>query len=166
MMAIMADIIASVEPQQTVTSRSGSYLTPWVRWNFSTMASRRGFAPQVMAYWLMSSAMALRAASLISSGAAKSGNPCDRLTAPCFKARRVISRMTDSVNCSALAESMRREICAIVVSGAVIAPSYLDEIVDAVPQQTAPLQGKITVGQKDFQRAWPVAAFVAHPGCP
>src|SRR2546430_365572 len=109
MMAIMAAIIASVEPQQMVISRSGSYLTPWVRSNFSTMASRSGFAPQVMAYWLMSSAMALRAASLISSGAAKSGNPCDRLTAPYFIASRVISRMTDSVNWLALRET-RREI--------------------------------------------------------
>src|SRR5437016_10905597 len=69
MIAIIADIIASVEPQQMVISRSASYLTPWVRSNFSTMASRSGFAPQVIAYWLMSSAMALRAASLISSGA-------------------------------------------------------------------------------------------------
>src|SRR5262252_3353119 len=67
--------------------------------------------------------MALRAASLISSGAGKSGKPCERFTAPCFMARRVISRMTDSVNCSAFAESMRREIWAIVESGAVIAPS-------------------------------------------
>src|SRR6266699_5210825 len=129
MMAIMADIIASVEPQQMVISRSGSYLTPWVRSNFSTVAARSGFAPQVMAYWLMSSAMALRAASLISSGAAKSGNPWDRLTARCFKASRVISRITDSVNCSAFAESMRREICAMERSGAVIAPSQNDEIV-------------------------------------
>src|SRR5712692_1174646 len=93
----------------------------------------------------MSSAMALRAASLISSGAAKSGNPWDRLTAPCFKARRVISRITDSVNCSAFAESMRREICAIVDSEAVIAPSQNDEIVSVGAQQAAPLQGKITV---------------------
>src|SRR3981189_3458672 len=93
----------------------------------------------------MSSAMALRAASLISSGAAKSGNPWDRLTAPCFKARRVISRMTDSVNCSAFAESMRREICAIERSGAVISPSQNDEIVSAVAQHAAPLQGKITL---------------------
>src|SRR5215472_6730952 len=71
----------------------------------------------------MSSAMAWRAASLISCGAAKSGKPCDKFTAPCFIARRVISRITDSVNCSAFAESMRREICAIVESGAVIEPS-------------------------------------------
>src|SRR6202051_1970946 len=56
----------------------------------------------------MSSAMAWRAASLISEGAAKSGKPCERLTAWCSSARRVISRMTDSVNCSALADSIRR----------------------------------------------------------
>src|SRR5712664_1676373 len=92
----------------------------------------------------MSSEMALRAASLISSGAAKSGKPCERLTAPCFKARRVISRMTDSVNCSAFAESMRREICAIETSEAVIAPSQSDEIISARAQHAAPLQGKFT----------------------
>src|SRR6266851_1809544 len=92
----------------------------------------------------MSSEMALRAASLISSGAAKSGKPCERLTAPCFKARRVISRMTDSVNCPAFAESMRREICAIDTSEAVIAPSQSDEIISARAQHAAPLQGKIT----------------------
>src|SRR5258708_38577410 len=92
----------------------------------------------------MSSEMALRAASLISSGAAKSGKPCERLTAPCFKARRVISRMTDSVNCSAFAESMRREICAIDTSEAVIAPSQSDEIISARAQHAAPLQGKST----------------------
>ena len=39
----MADIIASVEPQQMVISRSGSTRMPWVRSNFSTMASRSGF---------------------------------------------------------------------------------------------------------------------------
>src|SRR5258708_35830819 len=68
----------------------------------------------------MSSEMACRAASLTSAGAAKSGKPCERLTAPCFMARRVISRMTDSVNCSAFAEIMRREICAIFDSGLLI----------------------------------------------
>ena len=33
----------------------------------------------------------------MSAGAGKSGNPCDRLTAPWMIAWRVISRMTDSV---------------------------------------------------------------------
>src|SRR3989442_15003971 len=93
----------------------------------------------------MSSAIALRAASLISSGAAKSGNPWDRLTAPCFNARRVISRITDSVNCSAFAESMRREICAMEGSGAVIAPSQSLEFVLIGAQHAAPLQGKLKV---------------------
>src|SRR5258708_37946964 len=68
----------------------------------------------------MSSEIAWRAASFTSAGAAKSGKPCERLTALCFKARRVISRMTDSVNCSAFAESMRRAICAMEDSVAVI----------------------------------------------
>src|SRR5690348_4586965 len=43
--------------------------------------------------------MAAIAARLSSSGAAKSGKPWARLTAPCCKARRDISRITDSVNC-------------------------------------------------------------------
>ena len=47
-MAIMADIIASVEPQQTVISRSGSTATPCVRSKFAAMASRNFFAPQVI----------------------------------------------------------------------------------------------------------------------
>src|SRR6267378_3853022 len=34
-------------------------------------------------------------------GAGKSGNPCDRFTPPYSSLRRVISRMTDSVNCVA-----------------------------------------------------------------
>src|SRR2546422_6159917 len=77
----------------------------------------------------MPSAMACRAASLISAGAGKSGSPCERLTALCFTARRVISRMTDSVNCSALAESMRRAISsarvgAVLDSEGVIAPLH------------------------------------------
>jgi hypothetical protein len=43
MIAIIADIIASVEPQQMVISRSGSTRTFCVAANFSTMASRSGF---------------------------------------------------------------------------------------------------------------------------
>src|SRR6185295_432795 len=45
--------------------------------------------------------MAAHAASLTAAGAGKSGNPCDRLTPPYISLRRVISRMTDSVNCVA-----------------------------------------------------------------
>src|SRR5215471_18275099 len=72
----------------------------------------------------MSSEMAWRAASLISSGAAKSGKPWERLTALCLIAKRVISRMTDSVNCSALAESMRRAMCDMLVSAADMGRGY------------------------------------------
>src|SRR6266705_441478 len=70
------------------------------------MASRRFFAPQVIAYWLISAAIASCAARLISSGAGKSGKPWARLMAPCLIANRVISRMTDSVNDAALSETV------------------------------------------------------------
>src|ERR1700693_5302991 len=53
----------------------------------------------------MSADIASCAARLISAGAAKSGKPCERFTALCCNARRVISRITDSVNCPAFAES-------------------------------------------------------------
>src|SRR5438552_13574177 len=52
----------------------------------------------------MSSWMARQAACLMASGAGKSGKPCERLTAWWRCASRVISRMTDSVNCAALTE--------------------------------------------------------------
>src|ERR1700722_16092684 len=69
------------------------------------MALRRDFAPHVMAYWLMSAEMASCAARLISAGAGKSGKPCERFTALCRSASRVISRITDSVKRSAFEES-------------------------------------------------------------
>jgi hypothetical protein len=43
---------------------------------------------------------------LSSCGAAKSGKPWDRLIAPCFTDRRVISRMTDSVKDDARREGL------------------------------------------------------------
>src|SRR5579885_3908366 len=64
------------------------------------MALRSDREPQVIAYWLMSRAIASAAASLSTAGAGKSGNPCARLMAPCCMASRVISRITDSVNLS------------------------------------------------------------------
>ena len=77
-------IIASVEPQHTVTcvsgiDRSGRGAASASR----AIAARSSGAPQVTAYWLTSASMARPAAALIASGAGKSGNPCDRLTAPC-----------------------------------------------------------------------------------
>src|SRR5205807_4030313 len=58
--------------------------------------------------------MAARAASLTSAGAGKSGNPCARLTASYCRAKRVISRMTDSVKYSAFSESINRAVLAIL----------------------------------------------------
>src|SRR5579859_2829817 len=58
--------------------------------------------------------MAARAASLTSGGAGKSGNPCARLTASYCNARRVISRMTDSVKYSAFSESINLAVLAIL----------------------------------------------------
>src|SRR5579875_11158 len=49
--------------------------------------------------------MASCAARLISSGAEKSGKPCERFTALCAIARRVISRITDSVKRAAFSDS-------------------------------------------------------------
>jgi hypothetical protein len=101
----MAEIIPSVDPQVTVISVSGSISNPRYHFVFLAIASRKSFAPQVIAYWLTSSAIACIATRLMSSGAAKSGKPCDKLTAPCFIASRVISRMTDSVNWLALRDT-------------------------------------------------------------
>ena len=59
----------------------------------------------MIGYWLMSAVIAARAASLTSSGAGKSGKPCDRLIAPWATESRVISRITDSVNDEALRDA-------------------------------------------------------------
>src|ERR1700732_2766827 len=58
--------------------------------------------------------MAARAASLTSGGAGKSGNPCARLTASYCNAKRVISRITDSVKYSAFSESINLAVLAIL----------------------------------------------------
>src|SRR4029453_18899565 len=108
MMALRAEIIASVAPHVTVTFFSGSAWIPLYVAYFRQRASRSGLAPQVIAYWLMSDVMARQAASLIAAGAAKSGYPCERLMAPCFAASRVISRMTLSVNCLAFSATKVR----------------------------------------------------------
>ena len=55
-----------------------------------------------------------RAAVFTASGAAKSGNPCERLTAPCSSDKRVISRMTDSVNWAAFCDPPRLDIGVII----------------------------------------------------
>src|SRR5712692_3626683 len=90
-------IIASVAPHVTVILRSGSHSSPLYARAFSAIALRKFGEPCVIAYWLYSSSIARLAASLIAAGAGNSGNPYARLTAPVLSARRVISRMTDSV---------------------------------------------------------------------
>src|ERR1700687_5629853 len=103
-MASKVAIMASVDPQQTTISFSGSTSIPCHSFICRAIALRRFFAPQVMAYWFTSAAMASCAARLISAGAEKSGKPCARLTASYCIACRVISRITDSVKCSTLSE--------------------------------------------------------------
>ena len=96
-MASRADAIASVAPQVTVTSASGSTVMPYHSAYFRASASRSRLAPQVMAYWFTSSRIARAAASFSTSGQGKLGNPCARLIALCSFASRVMPRITDSV---------------------------------------------------------------------
>src|SRR5438045_4161486 len=92
-----ANTMASVAPQVTVTCVIGSMAMWYQSWYFAANAFRSRAAPQVMAYWLMSSRIARAAASFRTSGQGKLGKPCERLMAPCSLASRVIPRITDSV---------------------------------------------------------------------
>ena len=95
----------SVAPHVTVIIEPGSTSQPgYQRFVFAAIDSRNDVAPQVMAYWLTSRAIASAAACLISAGAGKSGKPCARLIASAARAWRVMSRMTDSVKASVLWE--------------------------------------------------------------
>src|SRR5437660_1626511 len=111
--ARMVESIASVTPQQTVISASGSTRI-CRKWRvLSAIASRITFAPQVVAYWLKSWRIASTAASLSSAGAAKSGNPWARLiqSVPCSAIHsRVISLITDSVKVFDFRETVARDI--------------------------------------------------------
>src|SRR6266511_1481837 len=95
----MAAIIASVAPHVTTTFASGSASIPLNRFAFAAIASRKGFAPHVIAYWWCGLSSAERASSTISRGGSKSGNPWSRWMAPCLAATRVISRTTLSGKC-------------------------------------------------------------------
>src|ERR1051325_1847602 len=101
-----AGAIASVAPHVTVISVSGFTVMPYQSAYLRASASRSRLAPQVMAYWFTSSAMARAAACFKTSGAAKFGNPCARLMAACSLASRVMPRITDSVN-----PWVRRAVC-------------------------------------------------------
>src|SRR3990170_3373908 len=89
--------IASVEPHVTTMFASGS----------AAIASRSGFAPQVIAYWWCGPFSASRAASTMSCGGSKSGKPWARLIASCFAAMRVISRITLSGKCCTRSATLR-----------------------------------------------------------
>ena len=79
---IIAAIMASVLPQTTTISPSGSMSMPMKRDCFAAIASRRFCAPQVIEYWCTFFPAACVSASRISAGGSKSGNPWERLTAP------------------------------------------------------------------------------------
>src|SRR5437660_11182414 len=91
------EIIASVDPQVTVSMVSGSTSIAYSSRYERASASRSDFEPHVIAYWLMSASIARLAASLTWVGAGKLGKPCARLMPPCSAHRRGISRMTDAV---------------------------------------------------------------------
>src|SRR5712691_3529658 len=103
MIARKAAAIASVEPQVTTISVSGSSSgQPNLRY-LAAMAARSLGEPHVTGYWLYPSRMARWAAAFSSSGASKSGNPWARLIALSSSASRVISQITNSVNRPTLA---------------------------------------------------------------
>src|SRR6266849_1518884 len=106
-------IMASVEPQQTVISVSGSMATACQSCIWRAMAARRWRLPQVIAYWLMSLPTACWAARFISSGAGKSGKPWARFTAWYFTASRDISRITDSEKWETF--SLRKDLGEVMV---------------------------------------------------
>src|SRR3989475_11577593 len=95
--AINAAAIASVAPQVTVSSVSGSTVMPYQSAYFRASASRRRLAPQVIAYWLMSARIARAAASLMTSGAGELGKHWARLVAAGSLATRVLAQMTEAV---------------------------------------------------------------------
>ncbi len=104
-MAIIEDIIASVEPQQTVISRSGidgnalralEFLGDGVAQRFRAPGDR--VLIDVRGDGVLRGALDFGGRGEIREILAT------RFTAPCCSARRVISRITDSVNCPAFAE--------------------------------------------------------------
>src|SRR5439155_25977940 len=94
--------MASVEPHVTTISVSGSRAGQPFRAYLAAMAPRSVGEPHVTGYWFTPDWMAATAAALITSAASKSGKPWARLMARWSSARRVISRITDSVNLAVL----------------------------------------------------------------
>ena len=69
-------------------------------------ASRKPWAPQVMAYWCGPLWATSARQSVIALGGSKSGKPCERLMAPYRFDTRVMRRMTESENCEVLVLSV------------------------------------------------------------
>ena len=104
--------MASVAPQVTVISRSGSTDQPGTSapsWRRSP--ARSGRAPQVIAYWLMSASMAAQRRLLDLRRAREVGEALGQIDGVVLRcASRVISRMTDSVKAAALREMAARAV--------------------------------------------------------
>ena len=98
----MAAIMASVLPQVTTISVSGLIFIPEKCSCFAARASRKFCAPQVNAYWCGPSFATSESLSVISFGGSKSGNPWDRLIAPCCSEILVILLITESVKFAVL----------------------------------------------------------------
>src|SRR3954469_14964730 len=107
--------------------------------------------------------MAADAASLISIGHAKSGKPWARLTAPCSSARRVISRMTDSVKLAALLDT-RATRTEVVVMCASCTCATRDSMVYA-RSVTCPRCGAETRPGQKFCAECGLALDAACPNC-
>ena len=88
MNAIIAAVMASVEPHVIVTPSLASALMPLKLLTFAAIASLSSWDPMVISYWLWSPLIAAAAARLTESGAGKSGDPWARLTAPTFSAKK------------------------------------------------------------------------------
>uniref|UniRef100_A0A7C9DH77 Uncharacterized protein n=1 Tax=Opuntia streptacantha TaxID=393608 RepID=A0A7C9DH77_OPUST len=82
--------VASVQPEVTVTSLSGSTESPVSFLNLSATAELRSGTPQPRAYWFFPSVMAWIAAAFTKSGPSEFGFPGARLIAPCLIASRFI----------------------------------------------------------------------------
>ncbi len=103
----MATIMASVLPQVTRTSVSGSMSMPMKCVCFFARASLKLGAPHVTAYWCGPSRATSARRSVSSFGGSKSGNPWDRLIAPHSLEMRVMRLITESVNPAVLSERPR-----------------------------------------------------------
>src|SRR4051794_41589837 len=111
----------------------------------------------------MSDWMAAQAASFTTEGAGKSGKPWERFTPPCSWFRRVISRITDSVNCVAFFDPFSFYIYLGFLAGAFLARTGLpagaladgvDFFAAAAGPGFSPAAGLASVS-RPVTRAWP-----------